>query len=91
VATLYTKKGKPLTVSGDYVYDRSGRHLGRRRGNKIYGPDGRYRATIVRNTAVYRSVDSAGVSGSYAAPANRVGTAAASRVGSAIQGDEPFE
>jgi len=33
---LYTKNGKPLTVSGDNIFDRSRRHVGRRRGDKVY-------------------------------------------------------
>lgn len=87
---LYTKNGKPLAVSGDDIFDRSGRHLGRRRGDKVYGPDGRYAATIVGDTVVYRSTDSAAIGSSFARSA-RAGTARASRAGSAPWGDEPFK
>lgn len=91
MAELYTKNGKPLIVSGGYIFDRNGRHVGRRQGDKVYGPDGRYRATIVGDIAVYRSVDGAQISSSYLPPVNRVGIATANRVGAAIQGDEPFQ
>jgi hypothetical protein len=88
--SLYTKNGKPLTVNGDDIFDRSGRHVGRRRGDKVYGRDGRYAGTIVGDTVVYRSTDSASI-GSAFAPSARVGSAQANRVGSALWGDEPFE
>lgn len=90
MADLYTKRGKPLTVSGNDVYDRSGRHVGRREGDKIYGPDGRYAATVIGDTVVYRRSDSAATGESFA-PRHRVGTAEANRIGSAIMGAEPFE
>ena len=35
MSQLYTKNGKPLQVSGDDIFDRSGRHVGRRRGDKV--------------------------------------------------------
>jgi hypothetical protein len=90
MSQLYTKNGKPLQVSGDDIFDRSGRHVGRRRRDKVYGPDGRYAGTIVGDRVVYRSTDSATVSSSFACRAGS-GSASASRVGSAIWGDEPFE
>ena len=31
---LYTKDGKPLRVDGDDRFDRQGRHVGRRQGDK---------------------------------------------------------
>jgi hypothetical protein len=34
---LHTKNGKPLTVVGDDIFDQSGRHVGRRSGDKVYG------------------------------------------------------
>lgn len=86
---LYTKNGKPLTVSGDNIFDRDGRHVGRGRGDKLYSPDGRYAGTIVGDTVVYRSTESATVSSPFARQA-RAGSALASRSGSAIWGDEPF-
>lgn len=39
---LYTKDGKPLQVSGDYVYSRSGVPVGRIKGEKVFGPSGEY-------------------------------------------------
>jgi sporulation protein YlmC with PRC-barrel domain len=86
--SLYTKDGRPLQVSGDKVYSRSGAVVGKIKGKKVYGTDGRYVGTISGNTLVYRSTDSATVSSPFSA-ANRVGSAAANRIGSAIMGDEP--
>ena len=43
---LYTKNGRPLQVSGDTVYGRSGKVIGRISGDKVYGTDGRYVGTI---------------------------------------------
>ncbi len=90
MADLYTKSGKPLIVRGDDVFDSSGRHVGRRRGDRIYAPDGRYAATIVGDRAIYRSTESGSVSSPFAPHIGVVGTAEASRVGTADWGDEPF-
>ena len=91
MADLYTKNGKPLTLRGDDVYDSSGRHVGRRSGNKIYAPNGRYAATIVGDRAIYRSTESAAISSSFAPNASTAGSAEANRAGTADWGDEPFE
>lgn len=90
MSQLYTKNGRPLRVSGDDIFDRSGRHVGRRRGNKVYGPDGRYAGTIVGDRVVHRSTDSAAISSPFA-PRAGTGSASANRAGSALWGDEPFE
>ncbi len=85
---LYTKNGRPLQVSGDIVYNRSGKVVGRIKRDEVYGTDGRYVGTIVSGRLVYRSTDSAGV-GSPFSSANHAGTAKANRAGSAVWGDEP--
>jgi hypothetical protein len=85
---LYTKNGKPLLVSGNTVYSGSGKVVGRIKNDKVYGTDGRYVGTIVNDRLVYRSTQSATISSPFLS-ANRVGTARANRVGSAIWGDEP--
>ena len=85
---LYTKNGKPLQVSDDTVYSKSGRVVGRIKGQKVFGPDGRYVGTITSDRLVYRSTDSTSISSPFSA-ANCVGTAKANRVGSAIWGEEP--
>jgi len=85
---LYTKNGKPLQVSGNTVYSKSGKVVGRIKNKKVYGTDGRYVGTIVNDRLVYRSTQSATISSSFSA-ANRAGTARANRAGSAIWGDEP--
>lgn len=86
--SLYTKDGKPLQVSGDKVYSRSGVVVGRIKGDRVFGSDGRYVGSIVGDRLVYRSTHSAAVSSPFAA-ANRAGTARANHAGSAIWGDEP--
>lgn len=88
VSRLYTKRGRPLQVSGSDLYSRSGKYIGQIRGNKVFGTDGRYAGTIVGDRVVYRSVDRAQV-GSPSIRAPRAGSAAASVAGSAIWGDEP--
>jgi hypothetical protein len=89
VAELWTMKGKPLRVEGDDIFDRSGRHVGRRDGDKVFAPDGRYAGTIVGDVVVYRSAESAH-RGSVFAPSRRARSADANRVGSSIAGREPF-
>jgi len=49
MSQLYTENGKALSVGGDDIFDRSGGHVGRRRGTRVYAPDGRYAGTIVRD------------------------------------------
>lgn len=85
---LYTKNGRALQVSGDTVYSGSGKVIGRISGKKVYGTDGRYVGTISGDRLVYRSTESANVSSSFST-ADRVGSAEANSVGSAIWGDEP--
>ena len=85
---LYTKNGKPLQVSGNVVYSRSGKVVGRISGEKVYGTNGRYVGTITGGRLVYRSTDSASVGSSFSV-ANSAGSAAASSAGSAVWGAEP--
>jgi len=85
---LYTKNGRPLQVSGDMVYSRSGKVVGRIKGEKVFGTDGRYVGTIDSGRLVYRSTDSASISSPFSS-ANRSGSAQANSAGSALWGDEP--
>ena len=85
---LYTKNGRPLQVSGDKIYSRSGQVVGRIKGENVYSPDGRYVGTIVGDRLVYRSTHSASISSTFSA-ANRTGTAKTNHVGSTVWGDEP--
>jgi hypothetical protein len=85
---LYTKNGKPLQVTGDNVYSRSGAVVGRIKNGKIFGTDGRYVGTIEGDRLVYRSTDSAVISSPFVT-ARRAGIGRANRAGSAIWGDEP--
>ena len=86
--SLYTKDGRPLQESGDYIYSLLGAVVGKRRGNKVFGPNGRYVGTITGNRLVYRSTDSAGISSSFSV-ARRSGSARAHSAGAAVWGDEP--
>lgn len=85
---LYTKNGRPLQVSGNIVYSKSGKVVGRIQGEKVFGTNGRYVGTIVNDRLVYHSTQSATISSSFTS-ANRAGTARANRVGTAIWGEEP--
>jgi hypothetical protein len=86
--SLYTKDGRPLQVSGDTVYSRSGTVVGRIKGEKVFGTDGRYVGTITSGRLVHRSTDSAAVSSPFSA-ANRAGSGLANSAGSGLWGDEP--
>lgn len=86
--SLYTKNGRPLEVSGNTVYSRSGQVVGRINGDKVFGTNGRYVGTITSGRLVHRSTDSARISSPFAA-ANRAGSAKANSAGSAVWGDEP--
>ncbi len=88
MADLYTKQGRPLSVSGDKVFNRDGRQVARSKGDKVYGPDGRYVGTIVGDRLIYRSSQSASVSSPFA-PAVRAGSASASRGATGAWGEEP--
>jgi hypothetical protein len=88
MADLYTKNGRPLQRRRDDLFSRSGKHIGRIRGRKVYGPDGRYAGTIDGDRVVYRSTDSAGISSPFV-PTLIAGTASANAVQSALWGDEP--
>lgn len=86
--SLYTKDGEPLNVRSDKVFDQSGTQIGRIKGSKVFGPDGRYVGTIVSDRLVYRSTDSASISSPFA-PSVGSPSAKARRAGSAVWGDEP--
>lgn len=86
--SLYSKNGKPLQVSGDKVYSRSGTVIGKINGDKVFGLNGQYIGTIVNDRLVYRSTHSSYVSSPFTS-ANRAGSARANVAGSAVWGDEP--
>lgn len=52
---LYIKNGKPLQLSGTTVYSRSGKVVGRIKGDKVFGTDERYVGSIVGDRLAYRS------------------------------------
>ena len=85
---LYTKNGRPLQVSGETVYSRSGQPVLRIQGNKVYGTNGQYVGTSTDDRLVYRSTDSAAISSPFSV-ANRAGCGMANRGGSGVWGDEP--
>ena len=86
--SLYTKNGRALQLVGDQLYSRSGRYLGRIIGQKVYDPQGQYAGTVVGDRVVFRSTDSATISGPSIG-ASRVGSAEANAVASALSGEEP--
>ncbi len=88
MASLYTKNGVPLRVSGSAVFNPAGDNFGYISGDRVFGLDGSYRGTIVGDRLVYRSTHSARVGSARAARAG-MGSASAPRAGSAMWGDEP--
>jgi hypothetical protein len=88
VAIIYTRDGEPINRSGNELYDSSGIQVGRMDGNKAFGPDGKYVATLVSGRLVYLRNDSAIRTSPF--PPRRVAGFAVARVaGVAIYGDEP--
>ncbi len=84
---LWTKNGRPLSVSDANVYTKSGAHVGRISGDKVYDPSGSYVGTIVGDRLVDRHSARTG-----SASVRRRDVAAgksATRDGSTIWGDEP--
>jgi hypothetical protein len=57
MSTNYTQDGLPLRFSGDDLFSRSGKHVGRVRSGKAYSPDGLYAGTLVGDRLIYRSTD----------------------------------
>jgi hypothetical protein len=88
MASLYTKNGRPLTVSGTSVFGPNGNEIGRIRGDKVYGPDGRYVGTITQDRLVHRSTDGASIGPSFA-PSYRGMTGEGNRGAIGVWGDEP--
>ncbi len=88
MADLYTKNGRPLRRSGNDLFSRSGTHVGRIQGDKVYDPNGQYAGTVVGDRVIYRSTDSASISSPFAQSAG-AGSASAPSAGSAAWGDEP--
>lgn len=85
---IYTKQGRPLKVSGEGLFSRSGKHVARIRNEKAYDPNGKYVGTIVGDRLVYRSSDSAYAASSFMAR-DGFGHTYANRLAVATWGDEP--
>ena len=85
---IYTKDGRPLKVSGQDLFSRSGKHVARIRNGKAYGPDGRYVGTVVNDRLIYRSTNSATISSPFA-PRMSAGHAYANHAPTAAWGEEP--
>lgn len=85
MTALYTKYGRPSTVSGSSVFGPSGSEIDRVRRNKDFGPNGRYVDTITGDRLVHRPTNSDSL-GSTFAPRSRVASA---RAGSAVWENEP--
>lgn len=52
---LYTKDGRPLKRHGRDLFARSGRHVARVKGDRAFGPHGRYVGTLVGDRLVYKA------------------------------------
>lgn len=89
MASLYTKNGVPLTVSGGAIFNPDGEHFGQLQGDRVYDLGGEYRGSIVDGRLVYLSTDSAAIGGVSAQFAQTAGSAEAHVAGSAMMGDEP--
>ena len=87
---LFTRDGAPLGVSGTDVFDRSGRQVARRHGDRLHGPDGAYRATIIGDRVVYRPADNVEVAARFI-PRILLGPRLADRPRAGVRGDEPFQ
>lgn len=86
--SLYTKNGLPLQRSGDIVYSRSGKVVGKIIGDIVYGPDGRYVGTIVSGRLVFRSGHNADRVARFTA-APRAASGMAHTGPSGVSGSEP--
>ena len=86
--SLYTKDGQPLQERGDIIYSTSGVVIGKRKGKKVFGTNGRYIGTFVNNRLTYLSQDSAAISSAFSA-GNIGGSGRGNAGGSAINGEEP--
>ncbi len=86
--SLYTKNGRPLQEAGYYVFSSSGAVIGQRRGDKVFGPGGRYVGTVTDDRLVYRAADSLCI-GALFSTLSCAGYAAAHAMSSAVLGDEP--
>jgi hypothetical protein len=85
---LDRKNGRPLQVSGGTVYSNSGAVVGRISNDKVSDLMVVTLEQLSVDCLVYRSTESASVSGSFAA-GSRARTATAARAGCAIWGNEP--
>jgi hypothetical protein len=85
---LYTKNGVPISQSGRELFDAKGHQVAQVQGDKAYGPDGKYVATLDGGRLVHRSSD-AGFRTSGFAPRRAAGFSVARVAGVAIYGDEP--
>jgi len=86
---LYTKKGAPIREIDGNLFDKAGNQVGRFDGETVYGPDGRYAATLMADRLVYVPAYRGWLSYSFA-PMRMAGTALGRMVPSAIAGEEPF-
>jgi hypothetical protein len=86
--SLYTKEGKPLQERGDIIYSSSGTVIGKKKGTKVFGTNGQYVGTIVRDRLTYLHQDSASMGSTFSA--GNIGGSERGNIGSVgINGDEP--
>jgi hypothetical protein len=85
---LYSKNGVPISQSGRELFDARGRQVAQVQGDKAYGPDAKYIATLTGGRLVHRSSDGPSRIASIT-PRQVAGFSVSSVVGVAIYGDEP--
>ena len=85
---IFTKNGVPINLSGDELFDGSGKQVARLKGDKAFGPSGRYIATLVNDRLIYLASDSELV-GSTFKPRTVAGFSVANIAGITTSGDKP--
>lgn len=85
---LYTKSGYPLKVLNGDIFNSRGRQVAKLRGDRAFGPDGKYVGSVISGRLVYRSTHASRIGTPYA-PKMQSPFSRARRVGSAILGEEP--
>ena len=84
MSTVFSLGGVPFQRSGDALHDRTGRFVGRFRGDVVFGPSGDYLGELRGDRLAYNQMHSNQRSSPTVAQVGTVGTASANRVGSVM-------
>ncbi len=85
---IYTRNGVPINQGGDDLFDTSGKQVARLQGDKAFGPDGRYIATLVDDRLIYFASDSEQTDYKFK-PRTVAGVAVTKITGITRDGEEP--